>query len=53
MDEPRVSIPLTLPVSIDDKLTSVMKRLGLRSKSFLIERLLREIFEEETDQHHS
>ena len=46
MDEPRVPVQVMLPVSIDDKLESIMKQLGLRSKSFLIERLLREVFDE-------
>ena len=46
MEEPRVPVQVMLPVSIDEKLESIMKQLGLRSKSFLIERLLREVFDE-------
>lgn len=53
MEEPRVPVQVMLPVSIDEKLESIMKQLGLRSKSFLIERLLREVFDEvEQDQAH-
>jgi len=51
MDEPRVSILLTLPASIDERLESIMRQLGLRSKSFLIERLLREVFDDVDDDH--
>ena len=51
MDESRVSTTISLPKSIDVKLESIMKQLGLRSKSFLIERLLREVFDEVEDDH--
>ena len=47
MEEKRVSVHVSLPESIDNKLESIMEQLGLRSKSWLIERLLREVFEEE------
>jgi len=47
MEKKRVSVHVSLPESIDNKLESIMKQLGLRSKSWLIERLLREVFEEE------
>lgn len=50
MEEKRVSIHITLPASIDDKLESIMMQLGLRSKSWLIERLLREVFDEVDDE---
>lgn len=50
MEEKRVSIHITLPASIDDKLESIMMQLGLRSKSCLIERLLREVFDEVDDE---
>lgn len=46
MEEQRVCLQVMLPVSIDEKLEGIMKQLGLRSKSFLIERLLREVFDE-------
>ena len=46
MEEARVSLQISLPVSLDEKLNSIQEQLGLRSKSFLIERLLREIFDE-------
>lgn len=46
MEEARVSLQISLPVSLDQKLNSIQEQLGLRSKSFLIERLLREIFDE-------
>lgn len=46
MEEARVSLQISLPVSFDQKLNSIQEQLGLRSKSFLIERLLREIFDE-------
>ena len=49
LEEPLVSVQVMLPVSIDEKLESIMKQLGLRSKSFLIERLLREVFDEAED----
>lgn len=49
MEEPRVPVQVMLPASIDEKLESIMKQLGLRSKSFLIERLLREVFDEVED----
>ena len=49
MEEPRVPVQVMLPASIDEKLESIMKQLGLRSKSFLIERLLREVFDEAED----
>ena len=35
-----------LPASIDEKLESIMKQLGLRSKGAVIERLLAEVFNE-------
>ena len=35
-----------LPASIDEKLESIMKQLGLRSKGAVIERLLSEVFNE-------
>ena len=43
-------VQIMLPVSIDTKLESIMKQLGLRSKSSLIERLLREVFDEVADE---
>ena len=43
-------VQVMLPASIDEKLESIMKQLGLRSKSFLIERLLREVFDEVADE---
>ena len=46
MEEQHVSLQITLPVSIDQRLTAIQKQLGLRSKSSLIERLLREVFDE-------
>ena len=46
MEETRVSLQISLPVSIDEKLTAIQQQLGLRSKSWLIERLLREVFED-------
>ena len=46
MEEPHVSLQIMLPVSIDEKLTAIQKQLGLRSKSWLIERLLREVFDD-------
>ena len=49
MEEPLVPVQVMLPASIDQKLESIMKQLGLRSKSFLIERLLREVFDEVED----
>ena len=53
MEEPRVPVQVMLPASIDEKLERIMKPLGLRSKSFLIESLLREVFDEvEEDQAH-
>ena len=42
-------VQVMLPASIDEKLESIMKQLGLRSKSWLIERLLREVFEDVND----
>jgi len=45
-----VPVRVMLPVSIDTKLESIMKQLGLRSKSSLIERLLREVFDEVADE---
>ena len=46
MEEARVSLQITLPLSIDEKLTAIQKQLDLRSKSSLIERILREVFDE-------
>ena len=46
MEESRVSLQISLPLSIDEKLTAIQQQLGLRSKSWLIERLLREVFED-------
>ena len=46
MEEPHVSLQVTLPLSIDERLIALQKQLGLRSKSLLIERLLREVFDE-------
>ena len=46
MEEKRVSIQVMLPASIDEKLESTMKQLGLRSKGAVIERLLAEVFDE-------
>ena len=46
MKEPRVSHQISLPLSIDEKLTSIQAKLGLRSKSGLIERLLHEVLGE-------
>ena len=45
MEESRVSLQISLPVSMDQKLTVIQQQLGLRSKSSLIERLLQEIFD--------
>ena len=49
MEEPLIPVQIMLPASIDEKLESIMQQLGLRSKSFLIERLLREVFDEVED----
>ena len=49
MEEPLIPVQVMLPASIDEKLESIMQQLGLRSKSFLIERLLREVFDEMAD----
>ena len=46
MEEPRVSLQISLPISIDEKLTALQEQLGLRSKSSLIERMLLEIFDD-------
>ena len=46
MDEQHVFLQIALPVSIDEKLTTIQHQLGLRSKSSLIERLLREMFDD-------
>ena len=46
MEEARVSLQITLPLSIDEKLTAIQKQLDLKSKSSLIERILREVFDE-------
>ncbi|MHA3961012.1 hypothetical protein [Synechococcus sp. LTW-G] len=46
MEEARVSLQITLPLSIDEKLTAIQKQLDLRSKSSLIERILQEVFDE-------
>ena len=45
MEEPHVSLQITLPVSIDQRLTAIQKQLGLRSKSALISLMLQEVFE--------
>ena len=53
MADELVAVQVMLPSSIDAQLERIMKQLGLRSKSFLIERLLREVFDEvEEDQAH-
>ena len=39
-------VRVMLPPSIDEKLESIMKQLGLRSKGAVIERLLSEVFNE-------
>ena len=49
MEEPLIPVQVMLPASIDKKLQSIMQQLGLRSKSSLIERLLREVFDEVED----
>ena len=49
MEDRFIPVQVMLPVSIDEKLESIMKQLGLRSKSFLIERLLREVFDDVED----
>lgn len=49
MEDRLIPVQVMLPVSIDEKLESIMKQLGLRSKSFLIERLLREVFDDVED----
>ena len=49
MEEPRIPVQVMLPASIDEKLENIMRQLGLRSKSFLIDRLLREVFDEVED----
>ena len=46
MEEVRVSLQITLPVSTDEKLTVIQQQLGLRSKSSLIERILREVLDD-------
>lgn len=45
MEEQHVSLQITLPVSIDQRLTAIQKQLGLRSKSALISLMLQEVFE--------
>ena len=49
MEEPLIPVKVMLPASIDRQLESIMVQLGLRSKSGLIERLLREVFDEMED----
>ncbi|WP_415399816.1 hypothetical protein [Synechococcus sp. W4D4] len=49
MEEPLIPVKVMLPACIDKKLESIMEQLGLRSKSCLIERLLREVFEDVDD----
>lgn len=46
MEEPSVPVKVMLPVSVDQKLEALMQQLGLRSKSWLISRLLLEVFGE-------
>ena len=46
MEEQLVPVRVMLPPSIDEKLESIMKQLGLRSKGAVIERLLSEVFNE-------
>jgi len=46
MEESRVSLQISLPLSIDEKLTAIQRQLGLRSKGWLIKQLLREVFED-------
>ena len=45
MEELHVSLQVTLPLSIDERLTALQKQLGLRSKSMLIAMMLQEVFE--------
>ena len=45
MEEPHVSLQVTLPLSIDERLTALQKQLGLRSKSMLIALMLQEVFD--------
>lgn len=49
MADELVAVKVMLPSSINAQLERIMKQLGLRSKSFLIERLLREVFDEVED----
>ena len=46
MEEQLVPVHVMLPLSIDEKLESIMEQLGLRSKGAVIERLLAEVFDE-------
>ena len=50
MEEPHVSLQITLPVSIDQRLTAIQKQLGLRSKSMLVSLMLQEVFEGTDDE---
>lgn len=49
MEERSVPVKVMLPISVDQKLESLMQQLGLKSKSWLISRLLLEVFGEEED----
>ena len=46
MEDPRMPVQVMLPVSIHEKLESIMEQLGVRSKGAVIERLLAEVFNE-------
>ena len=50
MEEQHVSLQITLPVSIDERLTAIQKQLGLRSKSMLVSLMLQEVFEGTDDE---
>ena len=50
MEERSVPVKVMLPISVDQKLESLMQQLGLKSKSWLISRLLLEVFGEEEDE---
>ena len=49
MADELAAVKVMLPSSINAQLERIMKQLGLRSKSVLIERLLREVFDEVED----
>lgn len=49
MEDELISVNVTVSHRINEKLESIMKQLGLRSKGGVIERILAEVFEE-TDQ---